>query len=267
MAKPKYFIAYPFGGRPVPVDWHLTVRSLLLPANSRVVEGYKRSYIKANGEMSVPTDQAQTELVEEALNQDAEYILFIEDDTIPPPNVILELGRVLETADESVMVCGGIYTTRSNPPEPILYAAPMEGCFWNWKVGQIFPCWAVGMGCTMIKVKLFRMMSKPWFKEIKNLEEALEYPDLFPDIDKAKQVTYGNKVRCGSDMFFYTKLAAMGFKVLAHGGVLPVHWDIKENHGYWLPKNTPPTEGVMFNGTEFGWTDPKLERVGAECLK
>lgn len=251
---PKYAIAYPFGGRPVPCDWHLAVRSLLMPGNVRIIEIYRRSWCK-NGSYTIPLDVAQTGMVEEALEKGAEYILFIEDDTIPPPNTILELGRVLETSDESVMVCGGIYTTRTNPPEPILYMNSLGGSFWNWKVGQIFPCWALGMGCTMIKLKLFQMMPKPWFKEITTIEEVHQYPELFPD---APEIKVGNRAACGSDMFFYTKLAQMGFKVMAHGGVLPVHWDVEKNIGFWLPKNTPPTEGVTFNGEEFGWTNEKL---------
>jgi len=40
---PKYVIAYPFGGRPVPVDWHLAVRSLKIPTNCRVTEIFRRA--------------------------------------------------------------------------------------------------------------------------------------------------------------------------------------------------------------------------------
>ena len=114
------------------------------------------------------------------------------------------------------------------------------------------------MGCTMIKTKLFQMMPKPWFKELKTIEEVREFPDIFPDTPEPGQ---GRKASCGSDMFFYTKLGKMGFKVLAHGGVLPIHWEVKENIGFWLPKGMPPTEGVTYAGKEFGWTDPKLQGV------
>lgn len=257
-----YVIAYPFGGRPVPVDWHLAVRSLLLPANSRIVELYRRSYLKDDGKMSIPLEVAQTELIESAIKRGGKYILFVEDDTIPPPAVLLELGRVLENADPSVMVCGGVYTTRTHPPEPIVYKGPMEGCTWDWKLGDIFPCWAVGMGCTMIKLELFQKMPKPWFKRLTTLEEVRQFPELFPE---AEEPAIGKKIGCGEDMFFYTKLAKMGYKVLAHGGVLPVHWDITENIGFWLPKGSPPVKGVKINGKDFGWTDPNV-KVEEEVL-
>ena len=251
----KFVIAYPFGGRPVPCDWHLAVRSLTLPCNVNVREVYRRSYFsKQTQKWTIPLEIAQTEMVEEALKVNAQYVLFIEDDTIPPPGILLELSRVLDTSDPSIMVCGGIYTTRTNPPEPIVYMGPGQGAYWNWKLGQIFECWACGMGATMIRTEIFKMMPKPWFKELKSMEEVREFPDLFP----TEGITPGQKGGVSTDMFFYSKLAHMGFKVLAHGGVLPIHWDVEKNVGYWLPKDTPPTRGVMVNGKEFGWTDPEL---------
>lgn len=252
---PKFVIAYPFGGRPVPCDWHLAVRSLLLPSNVIVREICRRSYIK-NGKYTIPIAQAQTEMVEQALEMGAQYILFIEDDTIPPPGALMELSRVLETADELVMACGGIYTTRRNPPEPIVYMGPGKGAHWDWRLGDIFECWATGMGCTMIKMEVFKKMPKPWFVELKNIEEVRQYPELFPDA--MEDFSAGRKAGVSSDLFFFTKLGKMGFKALAHGGVLPIHWDTEKNQGYWLPKGMPPTKGVLMNGKEFGWTDPDL---------
>lgn len=253
--QPKFVIAYPFGGRPVPCDWHLAVRSLQIPTNVNVREVHRRSLFK-DGKFTIPIDQAQNEMVQDALNINAEYILFIEDDTIPPPGVLLELGRVLDTSGPEVMACGGIYTTRCDAPEPIVYMGPGQGAHWDWRLGDIFECWALGMGCTMIRMQIFKMMSKPWFKELKTLEELREYPDLFPDQPEIKP---GMKGGISSDLFFFTKLAQMGFKVLAHGGVLPIHWDVEKNQGYWLPKNMPPTKGVMINGKEFGWSNPELQ--------
>ncbi len=256
--KPKVVIAYPFGGRPVPCDWHLAVRSLQLLTNARVVEIFRRSYFDGK-KWTIPLEQAQTELVEEALKMDAQYILFIEDDTVPPPGTIPELTRVLDTQTE-FMACGGIYTTRNNPPEPIVYMGPGEGPFWSWKLGDVFQCWSMGFGCQMVRMECFKTMPQPWFKEIKTKEELAEFPDLFPQqLDKTVQ-------KCGvsTDFFFFHRLAHSGFKALAHGGVLPVHWDVKTNEGYWLPADFGPTKGVEVNGKAFGWVKPEMaDRVGA----
>jgi hypothetical protein len=114
------------------------------------------------------------------------------------------------------------------------------------------------MGCTMIKMEVFKKMSKPWFKELKTLEEVREYPDLFPEALEYSEV---KKIGVSTDLFFFTKLRKMGLKALAHGGVLPIHWDTGTNEGYWLPKGTPPTKGVLVDGEEFGWSDPAMTTV------
>jgi hypothetical protein len=252
----------------VPCDWHLAIRSLQIPSNSRTIEVFRRSYTKPDGSWTCPIDKAQTEMAEWALEQGAEYILYIEDDTIPPPGVVGELGRILDNSPESVMVCGGIYTTRANPPEPIVYMGPGEGSYWKWKIGDVFPCWAIGFGCTMVRVKIFELMPKPWFKVCTDLQQLIEFPELFPEIVELFPELMDNKVpRRGvgisSDLFFFTKLRNMGFTVLAHGGVLPVHYDVEKNRGYWIPKGSLPTQGVVIEGKEYGWTNPDLELVNS----
>jgi hypothetical protein len=214
--RPKYVIAYPFGGRPLALDWHIAVWNLQLPTNSSSVEIFRRS---------VKLEDAQTQMCEQALELGAEYIFFIEDDTEPPRGAIVELTRVLEQSPADVMACGGIYGTRTDPSEPVVYMGPGQGSYWRWKLGEVFPCWSIGFGCTMLKMKVFELMPKPWFKNLDTLDEIREYPDLFPEIiAKAPK-------KCGvtTDIFFFTKLAKIGLKVMAHGGIRPKHWDMQRN--------------------------------------
>jgi hypothetical protein len=237
--KPKFVLAMPHSGRPIPCDWHIQMTLLQYPTNTTHLKLFRKG---------IPQDQALNEMSEEALRVGADYILTIDDDTQPPPGVILELMRVLETSDESVMACGGIYTTKVNPPEPIVYLAPYQGAYWNWKMGDIFPCFAVGNGCLMVRTKLFEMMPKPWYRWLNSVDDLRQYPDMFPELLASNP----QEVSISPDIFFFTKLAQAGFKVLAHGGVLPIHWDDKGN-SYWLPKNTPPTKDVTYGGVPFGW--------------
>ena len=240
--KPKFVIAMPHSGRPIPVDWHIQMSMLQYPTNTTHQKLFRKG---------IPQDQALNEMSEEALKLGADYILSIDDDTQPPPGVIPELIRILETSDESVMACGGIYTTKTSPPEPIVYMGPGEGAYWNWKIGQVFPCWAVGNGCLMVKTKLFQMMPRPWYKWLRTVDEMRQFPDLFGDMLERNP----QDVEISPDIFFFTRLAQMGFKVLAHGGVLPVHWDVEACKSYWLPKGSPPTQGVTFGGQPFGWVE------------
>lgn len=262
---PKYVIAYPFGGRPVPCDWHLAVRSMNIPTNCRLVEIFRRAYDKPDGTRVWPLEDSQTSMVEEALGMNADYILFIEDDTIPPPHTIMELGRVLENSDDSVMACGGVYTTRCYPPEPLVFIEAGKGAHWDWRLGDIFPVLWTGMGCMMIKMKIFKEMEKPWFKECKSWDEVRKYiPAEWSNVlGIGKDIPFPeHQARTGlsTDFFFFSKLKNMGYKVLAHGGVLPVHWDTKLNTGFWLPKDTIPTRNIEINGKPYGWVDDRISK-------
>lgn len=247
--KTKFVIATAHSGRPVPVDWHLAMKNLQYPTNTGHFDVWRKG---------LPQDVALNEMTQQALDLGCEYILTIDDDTQPPPSAILDLMRVLETSDSSVMACGGIYTTRTNPPEPIVYKEKHSGAFWRWKIGEVFPCWAVGNGCLMIRTEVFKMMPKPWYKWLRTVDDLIQHADLFPEILETKP----QSVQISPDIFFFTRLEQMGFKCLAHGGVLPIHWD-SDGKAYWMPKNTYPTEGMMLNGKEFGWTNPDLENVNA----
>lgn len=219
------------------------MKQLQMPTNTTHVELWRHR---------LPQDQANNEMVEDALRLDAEYILFIDDDTQPPPSVILDLMRVLEQSDPDVMACGGIYTTKTTPPEPLVYMGPGEGSHWRWKVGEVFPCWAVGNGCLMVRCEAFRMMPKPWFKIITTLEGLKEHRDLFPEVDSNPPAT----VEISTDIFFFTRLAQAGFRTMAHGGVLPLHWGADGN-SYWIPADSYPCQGIEVNGQQFGWTKPE----------
>ncbi len=245
--KPKFTIAMPHSGRPVPVDWHIQMSMLQYPTNTTHQKLFRKG---------LPQDVALNEMAEQSLEVGAEYMLSIDDDTQPPPGVILELIRVLEGAEEAVMACGGIYTTKSNPPEPIVYLDMGQGSYWNWRIGDIFPCFAVGNGCLMVRTKIFQMMPKPWYRDINTREELEKYPDLFADMIAGDP----QEVQVSPDIFFFSRLRQMGFTVLAHGGVLPVHWDVSTNKSYWMPKGSPPTKDVAFNGVPFGWTPEVLCR-------
>ena len=93
----------------------------------------------------------------------------------------------------------------------------------------------------MIKMEVFKKMPKPWFKTLKTLAEVREFPDLFPEALERNW----NNIGVSSDLFFFTKFAKMGFKVLAHGGVLPKHWDMDKNKPCVLPQNSYPLQPRM----------------------
>ncbi len=102
-------------------------------------------------------------------------------------------------------------------------------------------------------MEVFKKMAKPWFKNLDTMDGIKQFPDLFPEIIASK----ARRVGVSTDIFFFTKFQQLGMKVLAHGGVLPVHWS-PDGKSYWLPADSYPTAGVVIGGKKYGWTDPDV---------
>src|SRR5579863_7838002 len=84
-------------------------------------------------------------LVEEALKRDFTHIFFLDDDTIIPNFALRYLHAEIEK-DPKIMVCGGIYCTKENPPSPIVFKKLGGGPFYQWKYGDVFECAGLGAG-------------------------------------------------------------------------------------------------------------------------
>jgi hypothetical protein len=237
--KPKLAIATAFGGRPVIPQWHIAMQNLQQPRNSIHV------WLHVLGQKM---DDAYNALAQQSLDLGAEYTMFVDDDVQIPPTTLVELLRVLENAEPDVMAAGAVCTTRQEPPQPLVFQSFGGGTFWKWKLGDIFPCYAVGSGAMMVRNEAFLRMEKPWFKQIRTIEELNDYPGLFEPEEMA------TLEEISVDFFFCQKLAKAGFKVMAHGGILPIHWS-PEGIPYWMPAGSYPTRGVEVNGKEFGWKE------------
>lgn len=225
MAAPTFAVALPFSGRYVPPEWAIGFANLQYPTGCAYV------HLTVKG---APRDLSRNALVKEAINRNAKYVFFIDDDTMPPPDAIRKLHMALETADDDVVACGGIYTNKKIPSEPLIYTEENGGPHWKWRVGTVFPVWGIATGCLMIKTSVFAHLPEPWFQDIHTLEQAKSDPSL--TIPRDTQAFYMT-----DDMYFCNKVAQHGFKILAHGGVLPVHWD-QEGRAFTLPSNSYPLQ-------------------------
>lgn len=222
-----FAILLPFGGRYVPPDWALALAALQYPTNTSHV------FLTAK---KMKRDEARNYLAEKALELKCKYLLFIDDDTMVPMDTIKQLHAALETADDDVVACGGIYTTKAFPSEPLVYMHQDSGPHWKWRFGQVFPCWGLGTGCLMIKASALEKIQKPWFRDINSLEEVGDDPGLTLNPGLSELVMT-------DDMYFFSKAHSAGLKALAHGGVLPVHWD-QSGNPFTLPRDSYPMVGA-----------------------
>lgn len=171
----------------------------------------------------LPVEKARERLAEEALRVKAKYLWFIDDDTIPPPNALRRLAYVLDNYPD-IKAIGGVYVTKSDPSQPVVFRGSGLGSFWHWKYGDVFEVTSMGTGCMLINTDVFQHLEKPWFK----FTEVTSYDAAVPGQLTSEDVGFCNAVR------------AAGFRVFAHGGVLCDHFDASTGKYYSMPLDSYP---------------------------
>ena len=102
-------------------------------------------------------------MIQQAIDHNCTHILFIDDDVAFEPDM---LERLL-AHDKDIV--GGLYLMRNYPHHPIMFdeAQPDGRCLTHWlsdgETGLIEVV-AQGLGCCLIKTKVFKTMQEPWIR-------------------------------------------------------------------------------------------------------
>lgn len=224
MSVPGLFVGLASSGRTVDIRWALSLANLV----TNLPVGTHSSWIIETG-----PDRARNRetLAEKAIDCGARYLFYLDDDTVCPNTTFKHLAYEIEK-DPKIMVAGGIYCTKEAIPNPLVFKTIGDGPFWTWKVGEVFDCAGLGTGCMMIKTEVFKHLPKPWFFE------PHETPTNEVATIGGQQVPVAH--RSGTDdLYFCKKVTDAGFRIIAHGGVLPVHID-QNGIVYGLPQDSYP---------------------------
>jgi len=117
--------------------------------------------------IGMPVDLARTALAEEALKQDAKYLLFIDNDIIPADHHFCTLIDIIE-GDERIGMVAGNYVLKGTPTDSVHLQLNDEGMVVELdkiKVEDktLESNWLVGLGFSLIRVDCFKQIRKPWF--------------------------------------------------------------------------------------------------------
>ena len=132
----------------VRIEWHNAVNGLVIPVN------WSNSMQTPIG---FPVDDAQNVIVKEALDRNFEWLFLLEDDVIPPPDLLVRLERYM-TAKQYPIV-SGLYPLKSTVPMPFVFRGRGNGVFTNFKTGA--KIWADGVptGCLLVHMSLIRELA------------------------------------------------------------------------------------------------------------
>ncbi len=203
--------------------WGLILASQAYPVNTPTfLYGVEHDPKAPGGDLDT-TAGLRNDLVKVAQEKHAKWIWMVDDDTIPLrcDAVRMLISTLEQHRHEGVKAVTGIYVTKSSVHEPVVFRKDGEGPSWDWKVGEVFPVESAGAGCLLISMDVFDTYTAPWFKG----EHGKE------------------------DLYFCGKLRELGYKMLAHGGVLCAHFD-GEGEMHTLPEDSYPmlksSENVTF---------------------
>ena len=100
--------------------------------------------------LNKPIADARNEIVEFALSQGANYIYWLDDDVIAPPDAFLKLFN------QHKDIINGVYWSKSNPPMPLLFRGHLDGPYYDWHKGDLIEIDAAGSGLTLVKTDVYR---------------------------------------------------------------------------------------------------------------
>lgn len=192
-------IGIPCFTRDVNIPWVNALRALEIPKETTFqyasVQGNNKT-LDFTGDYNF-IGPARDAIVRKAQTVKSKYLFFIDDDVEIPPYAFNLLYRALKQYPQA-KVCAGIYRQKNNPPIPVVWDLDGDDIE-DWEPrNSIFECSAIGAGCMLIDTSVFQKLPSPWF--------------------------YPTPQGLNDDKLFCNKIRKLGYKVLAHGGVLCTHW-------------------------------------------
>lgn len=137
-------------------EWIASRYGQIIPTNWSHVETMQ--WMSSHFPLQYQIADAENLTAKIVVEQNFEWLLFIEHDNILPPNTFVKLNQYMIRGD--IPVVGALYFTKSSPPEPMIYRQGGYGYYADWKLGDKVWCSGLPFGCTLIHGSLIRELWK-----------------------------------------------------------------------------------------------------------
>ncbi len=138
------------------MEWAAARFSQVIPCNwssSSVTSGLNTAI-----PMGYLVADAQNIAIQDAIDRNFDWLFLHEDDVVLSHDCFLRLNEYMR--DGSIPVISGLYYTKSEPSEPILYRGRGNSYYGNWKFGDKVWVDGVPTGCLLISMRLIKEMYK-----------------------------------------------------------------------------------------------------------
>lgn len=213
--------------------------AIALPTWGKVSVSWARAYKHVGGPLGCntvelspvvgkPIAEARNELMEAAIAQGADYIFFLGDDVLAPPDAMTRLLHRLWDNPEIAMVTG-MYWTKGWPTEPYIWRGIQRGPYLDWKHGEFFEVDYAGCDCLLIRLTPeMKALGPEWFST-----------------DWVWEDEPGGELRllATEDFYFFTRARKEGMKLWCDSNVQCVHEDRESGMHFALTTDMPQYSG------------------------
>ena len=190
MAKinPLIALAIPTWGK-VSITWAQAYRHLGGPLGSNAIE--------LAPVVGKPIAEARNELMQNAFNNNCDFLFFLGDDVLAPPDTIIRLLQRMWD-NPGIQMVTGMYWTKQWPTQPYIWRGMQRGPYHDWKHGEFFEIDFAGCDCLMVRLTPeLRALGPEWFSTEWTWEDSQEQPILLAT----------------EDFYFYTRARKAGLKL------------------------------------------------------
>jgi len=131
------------------IEWAHARYGQVIPINWGA-QGYDLPYTA----IGFSIDDAYNTITKRALELESEWLLFIEDDVILPPDCFIKMGQYMNKGKFPVV--SGLYYTRAEPSEPLIFRGRGNGPYTKFKLGQLVWCDGLPMGCLLMHMSILK---------------------------------------------------------------------------------------------------------------
>lgn len=124
------------------------------------------------------TSENRNYIAAQAIKKGCTHLFFVDDDIIVEPDT---LNRLL-VHDKDIV--GGIYMTKYEKQEPVVEYLDDK------KPEGLFKCGAIGTGCMLIKIDVFKKLPQPWFKYEWNKNGSIKKSHDWIFCEDARKIGY-----------------------------------------------------------------------------
>jgi len=189
-------------------EWHLAMSSLVIPVCFSVKGCFRP--IRSVHPIGYHVAEARNLIVRDFLKSDCEWLFFVDHDVLPHPYTYGYMRQHMQRMEYPIV--SGLYFSKGEPSEPLVFRGRGAGPFLDWKLGDIVPVDGVVMGCTIIHRSILETYWKICPRTVRTrdgqeLKELFRSPrDLFIDPENLKIGTLSGT----EDLYFCEQVMRLG---------------------------------------------------------